>query len=99
MGIITYERGCADRMIFANDWEAGRWYKNNDTLVIHELWQFINTNRNLPFDKMYEMLKTLYKLKTVKSSADIQQHKNRIEILTKGVFPKIVILKIENEQD
>lgn len=95
MTVITYSRGVADVQYTGHDWEAMRWFKKNDTLIIDELWRFIDSNRNLPFDSLYPMLKELYKNKTVRSFADIHkdeyQGKGVIEITTRGIFPKILI--------
>jgi len=93
MGIITYERGHANTTYFGTDWEAYRWTNKRDTLILDQLWSFINNNRMIPFEQLCELLKTFYKTKTVKSYAELHRDEGRFEITNKGVLPKILIVK------
>ncbi len=99
--IITYERGQADKNIDAVYFTAHRWTSNKDTLVLDLLWREIQDNSELEFRELFWFLNDVYKNRKCKSRCDIHADINfdvetrakqrYIEIITKGVFPKIMI--------
>lgn len=91
--IITYERGCADTTKIGENWKALRWVKHNDSLIIYSLWKVILANLDKEFSEICELIKEGYKNKTVKSRVDIYYENGKLEIIRKGVFPNIMIIK------
>lgn len=92
MAVITYERGYPNTTYFGTDWEAYRWVNKKDTLILDQLWRFINNNRMIPYEQLCELLKTFYKTKTVKSYAELHKDGKRFEITNRGIMPKILIV-------
>lgn len=94
--IITYTSNPPDRIIKSLLWEARRYSKSNDTQIISLLWQTISNNREMSFLEIGEKLQKVYAEKFVRSKASIYVNDQEIEVLTKGVFPHILILRNEN---
>lgn len=95
--IITYQSDPANLEIISLDWKAYRWWKDSDSQIIYKLWDEIKANPHLTYEELCEHLKTAYKEKTVKSSADMYGCERYFEITTRGVLPKIIIYSNNEE--
>jgi len=89
---ITYEIGQPSKEIERDYFKAYSWATFKDSLIIHQLLSVIE-NSDDKFDNLCAAIKEAYKNRTVKSRCDIYQTEDRLEITTKGVFPKIVVYK------
>lgn len=92
--IITYTQGRPTNVVLGKGWEARRWRKNTDTEVLAILWQtIIAAQKEKEFKELIELIKETYKNKTVRSRVEIYYENDYIEIIKRGVFPSILILK------
>lgn len=92
--VIEYTSGKADQEIQTETITAYKWNKKNETLIIYELWEIIDNNRDESFDDLYKLLKLYYSQKTVKSKAEIYKNEDTIEITNRSIiFPNIIIIK------
>lgn len=92
--MIEYTSGKANSEIQTENITAYKWNKKNETLIIYELWEVIDNNRDESFDDLYKLLKLYYSQKKVKSKAEIYKNENTIEITNRSiVFPNILIKK------
>lgn len=95
--VITYTRDSAHTEYKGKDWVAYSWIDIiKDTLICWELKKVVENNTDVTFDELYDLLKTTYKNKKVKSSCDILLDTSNgcIDLIRKGVFPFILIKKI-----
>lgn len=93
MGTITYTSDHWDTMFSGQNWKGYRWRKKKDTIIVDQIWNFINNNRNIEYNQLCELIKTFHKYKNAKSSVTIYHTEKKLEIIRKGVFPNIVINK------
>ena len=91
--IITYTSGARTGVVLGNGWEASRWHKHSDSLIIDQLWNTIHNNKHLDFRKVQKAVNYHYKNKTVRSRAFFELNGDTFDIVVKGVFPKIRIFK------
>jgi len=90
--VITYNKSYGESRK-GIDWILYQDLKFKDSLIIWNLFNFVKANTGMTFDNLYESLKIQYKNKTVKSRCVIECDENRIEILTKGTFPRFYITR------
>lgn len=90
--MITYEKGYRFNAA-GNGWALYSDDKKNETLIVHQLRQFVLTNQMLTFDELYKGLKKQYRNKTVRSNCSIDICGERIEVTVRGVFPRFYITK------
>lgn len=97
--IITYTSPKAEAVVHGNGWEANFWRKNNENLIVQQLKQLIYDCIDANIDELLKVLKEAYRHKQVRSQCyiytkeDDQDQIVEIEIVQRGVFPSILILK------
>ena len=97
---VTYDKKY-QQTISGPDWKLYTDVNSKDSLIVHNLLKIAKTQEKTPFNRMYAILHAAYEHKTVRSSCDISYvpETGRLEITTKGVFPRFYILKTEEEHD
>jgi len=92
---IEITQGRADQIKDYDHFEAHRWRKSNDTLILDNLWYdtILDYGKYATYEQMVDEIKSAYKNKTVKSTVSFYESDGRFEIIKKGVFPSIVLWK------
>lgn len=89
--IVTYNKTYRE-VVMGIDWTLFSDTKlHKDSLIVHDLENFVKTHQSTPFILLYDMMKWEYKHKKVKSRCDIQLEDNKIEVTVRGVFPRFYI--------
>ncbi len=102
--IVTYSSGSPGSTVKGPDWEAYRWRKSGDTLIIDHLWNECKrlAEEQIPFEECHGYLNKAKKTSGLKSYASISTWGGHsIEVLgSRGILPRILLTTNieENEQ-